>query len=134
MSNESREIERRQPTTPAERIEENQPTLTPPTDIFERADSLVIMADMPGVDEKNVDLNIDRNILTVHGRCTCDAPQGHECTYGEYSCGGVYERSFTLSGDLDTQKIDADMQDGVLKIVLPKAEQAKPRKIEVKSG
>lgn len=134
MSNESREVERRQSSAAAERTEDREPLLVPPTDIYERADSLVILADMPGADESTVDLNIDRNVLTVRGRCACEAPEGHECTYGEYTCGGLYERSFTLSGELDTQKIEASVQDGVLKIVLPKAEQAKPRRIEVKSG
>jgi HSP20 family protein len=132
MAHEQKDIERRE--SMPERMEGREPLLIPATDIYEREDALVIMADMPGADESTVDLNIDRNVLTVRGHCACEAPVDHDCTYSEYSCGGQYERSFTLSGQIDTGRIEATVRDGVLKVILPKAEEAKPRRIEVKGG
>ncbi len=135
MSNERGDIQRRDPAGVSQSSEGlEEALLVPATDIYERDDALVLLADMPGADESTVDLNIERNVLRVSGHCACQAPEGHECVYSEYSCGGRYERTFTLSGEIDTQRIEASVSDGVLKVVLPKAEQAKPRKIEVKSG
>lgn len=105
----------------------------PPTDIYERADSLVAVVDMPGVDEKTVDIQVEKNILTISGRVEDEPLADHRPLYQEYET-GRFLRQFTLSDEVDCARIEATVQDGVLRIVLPKAEAARPRRIEVRAG
>lgn len=103
---------------------------TPYVDIVERKDDIVVIADMPGVDEKNVDVTIDKNVLTIYGKVDIDAPEGHKLLLHEYGIGD-YHRVFTLSDEVDKDKIQASVKNGVLKLVMPKAESARMRKIPV---
>lgn len=102
--------------------------VTPAVDIYELPDGLVVMADVPGVTQPNLDVRVDNHILTIRGQ----AERGHmpEATYREYELVN-YFRQFELSDKVDESKITADLQHGVLTLTLPKAEAAKPRKIEV---
>jgi len=90
------------------------------------------MADMPGVPIESVDINLEGEQLTIRGAVPQSDGVGR-ILLREYAVGDYY-RQFTLSNDIDREKIQASMKDGVLKLVLPKAEAAKPRKIEVKSS
>jgi len=104
----------------------------PAVDIFETPQALVLVADMPGVAGEAVTLDIKENLLTILG--TVSPPPEKETFLGrEYSSGDFY-REFQVGELVDKEKIEATMKDGVLTLVLPKAEKAKPRKIEVKSG
>jgi HSP20 family protein len=104
----------------------------PAVNIYETKDHIVLMADMPGVDEKNVDIILENDVLTIHGRSAVEAPQGLEPAYAEYSSGD-YRRSFTLSADqVKRDGIEATMKNGVLKVALPKVDAAKPKRIVVK--
>jgi HSP20 family molecular chaperone IbpA len=105
----------------------------PRTDIYERDDALLLVADMPSVDENNVDINVERRVLTVTGRVASEPIADHRLTYAEYETGD-YERSFTLAEEVDIDKIEATVKNGVLRLVLPKSEAAKPKKISVKAG
>ena len=105
----------------------------PRTDIYEREDALVLVADMPGVDENSIEINVDRRELTVSGRVVPEQIADHRLTYAEYESGD-FERSFTLTEEVDIGKIEATVRNGVLRLVLPKSEAAKPRKIAVKAG
>ncbi|MBP8646361.1 MAG: Hsp20/alpha crystallin family protein [Syntrophobacteraceae bacterium] len=109
----------------------NVPIYIPPVDIFESATELVLLADMPGVAIENVDIDLDNDQLTIRGSVAAEDEKG-TVLLREYSVGDYY-RQFTLSNVIDRNKIEASMKDGVLKVVLPKAEAAKPRKITVKS-
>jgi len=109
----------------------NVPIYIPPVDIFESPSELVLMADMPGVAFDNVDIDLDNDQLTIRGSVTVEDDKG-TVLLKEYSVGDYY-RQFTLSNVIDRNKIEASMKDGVLKVVLPKAEAAKPRKISVQS-
>jgi HSP20 family molecular chaperone IbpA len=100
--------------------------------IYEREDALVIVADMPGVSEKNVDIHLENDTLKISGRAEAVEPEGYELLYSEYMPGD-YERLFTLSADVDREGIKASMRHGVLRVMLPKSEKAKPRKITVQS-
>lgn len=105
----------------------------PAVNTYETQEEIVILADMPGVDEKNVDLTLENNVLTIQGRSQIEAPAGYELAYAEY-IPGDYRRSFKLSNDqIQTGKITASMKNGVLKVVLPKSEKVKPYRIEVKA-
>jgi len=102
--------------------------VTPPVDIYELPDSLVVMADVPGVTHEHLDVRVDNNVLTIR------AQTGHvsaaEPSYREYHLVN-YFRQFELSAKVDQDKISADLKHGVLTLNLPKAEEAKPRKIAV---
>ncbi len=110
----------------------NVPVFIPAVDIYESEHELTLLADMPGVASDKVEIDLNGEQLTIRGT----VPTNHESgkmIFREYSVGDYY-RQFTLSSDVDREKIRASIKDGVLKLVLPKAEAAKPRKIEVKSS
>ncbi len=105
--------------------------VTPPVDIYELEDGVVLFADMPGVPKENLDVQIDKNVLTIKGEIGDIVPKDITPLYVEFN-GKAYERAFTLGPDVDVSKIEASMNAGVLKIFLPKSEEVKPKKIEVK--
>ena len=102
----------------------------PAVDIIEKKDDIVVIADMPGVDDKSVDIMVEKNVLTLYGRVEADIPEKHTLTLSEYGMGD-YQRAFTLSEEVDRDRIQATVKNGVLRIVLPKAEALKTRKITV---
>jgi len=110
----------------------NVPIFVPAVDIYESENELTLLADMPGVPIDNVDIDLNDDQLTIKGTAT-EEDQGGTALLKEYSVGDYY-RQFTVSSAIDREKIKASMKDGVLKLVLPKAEAAKPRKIEVKTS
>src|ERR1700752_1749886 len=110
-----------------------RPTSRPPADIYETRDSIVVLADMPGVAPDGVDITLERRVLTIRGRSAANEHAGYQRGYNEYA-DGDYERSFTLSENIDRDRIEATLKNGVLHLVLPKAETAKARKIELKTG
>jgi len=105
----------------------------PRTDIYERPDALVVVADMPGVDQNSVDVNVEKRVLTIAGRVESASSDQRRLSYAEYQTGD-YERSFALSDEVDVSKIEASVSHGVLRIVLPKAAEAQPRRIAVTAG
>ena len=102
---------------------------SPATDIVETEAELIVVADMPGVDERSVEVTLENERLTIVGRNTAESPQGYELSYGEYESGD-YEYAFTISENIDRDQIRATVNQGVLRIRLPKAE-PKTRKISV---
>ena len=99
-------------------------------DIFETEDALTLVLEMPGVDRENIDLNVENGVLTVEGRIDFNKYEGLQPVYSEYNV-GPYRRSFRISGMIDQDKITAELSDGVITVVLPKAERAKPRRIAI---
>ncbi|OGW40988.1 MAG: hypothetical protein A2010_15995 [Nitrospirae bacterium GWD2_57_9] len=128
---EIKEVSKKEAGTPqgAERTRP-QKVYTPDVDILERKDDIVVTADLPGVDEKNLDITLEKNMLTIYGRVEADSLRMHRLAYSEYGVGD-YQRTFTLSDEVDKDRIQATMKNGVLRLVLPKAEGAKTRKILV---
>ena len=108
------------------------PVFVPAVDIYESENALTLLADMPGVGIDKIDIDLDSEQLTIRGTVTPQEEKG-KVIYKEFTYGDYY-RQFTLSSDIDRAKIQASMKDGVLKLVLPKAEAAKPRKITVQSA
>jgi len=122
--------------TAATRVNEekqNRKVYVPKVDIYETGDGMVLLVDMPGVDEKTVDVTLDRNVLTIQGRAEAEKFEGYSLAYTEYGTGD-YQRAFTISDEIDRDKIEAVVKNGVLKITLHKAEQAKARKIAITAG
>lgn len=109
------------------------PVFLPAVDIFETPEALVLVADMPGVSTERVTLDIRDNNLTITGEIRPPIEEKETMLVQEFYTGD-YQREFQLGANIDRNRIEAAMKDGVLRLTLPKSAQAKPRKIEVKVG
>jgi len=105
----------------------------PDVNIYEFDDSLKLWADMPGVKEKDVEVTLKDAVLTIVGKVATDMYAGLRPLYTEYNVGNYY-REFAVNEDIDDSKISATLRNGVLELELPKKEQAKPKRIEVRSA
>jgi HSP20 family protein len=122
---EKRELQKKEESTIPTRV------FMPTTDIFETEAALTVVMEMPGVDKANIDISVENDVLTVDGRIDFSKYENLQPVYTEYNIGN-YRRSFTLSSTrVNQDKIQAQMSDGVLTLTLPKADQAKPRRIAV---
>ena len=110
-----------------------QAVLRPPVDVVEDAGGITLIADLPGVPREKLSLQVEADTLTIEGEVTLDVPEGMEAAHAELSV-PRYRRVFTLSKELDADKISAELAHGVLKLRIPKAEHAQPRRIEVKAA
>lgn len=108
-------------------------TYVPDVDICETPDGLWLWADMPGVDEKSVNINLADGVLTIEGQVSLGDYENLAPVYTEYNVGN-YCRRFTVSRDVDTENIKARMRNGVLELELPKSPKAKPRRIAVNAA
>jgi HSP20 family molecular chaperone IbpA len=117
------------------REEQTRPgrTYVPEVDIYETPDSLWLWADMPGVDEQSLEINVDNGMLSIEGRVSLKDYENLAPVYTEYNVGN-YARRFTLSNEINTERIQARMTNGVLELQLPKAESAKPRRISISAN
>jgi len=127
-----KDMQKTENVSATERIR-NVKTFVPRVDIYESKDSLFLIADMPGVDEKTVDIELEKNILTITGRVEDSRIKDATMMYSEYEIGD-YERVFTLSDEIDRDKIVATVKNGVLRLEMPKAEKVKPKKITIKAA
>lgn len=108
-------------------------TTTPAADIYETRDNLVLLLEMPGVAPDAIDVVLDKHVLTVRGSGSAAAPEGCTLVHAEYRAGD-YERSFTVSEAIDTDKIEASMKNGVLRLTLPKASPPPAKTFAVQAG
>jgi HSP20 family protein len=107
------------------------PALLPPVDIFEDAGGITLVADLPGVERDDLAIGVDGRSLTIEAPLKLGEARSLTTVYAEVRA-NHFRRSFELSSDLDTGKIDAGLRDGVLTMRIPKHEQAKPRRIDVR--
>jgi len=105
----------------------------PRADVYEIDDQIIIVADVPGVDEKSIDIVLEKDVLTINAYVDPVEFEGYALTYAEYE-EGDYQRSFKLSNEIDREKIEAKIKDGVLRLFLPKSTAARTRKINVKAA
>jgi HSP20 family molecular chaperone IbpA len=118
-------------TTPSrEETRSQERYVTPPVDIYENGDGLVVKADLPGVAKENLDVRVENGLLTIQTN-PARATGGGAPIYREYELVNFF-RQFELSDKVDQQKISADLKNGVLTLKLPRAEETKPKSIEVK--
>lgn len=115
-----------------EAITTNRRVLVPRADIFENDKEIVVLADLPGVDESSVDITVVKNILTITGSSQLEIPSGLRMSYCEFKLGD-YQRRFTLPNEINRDSIQASMKNGVLRLTLPKSAESQIRKITVKS-
>ncbi len=105
--------------------------LRPPVDVVEDSTGITLYADLPGVSKGKLDLHVEGDTLSIEGEVSIAMPEGMEPSYAEVSL-ARYRRVFTLSKELDPGKVSAELSHGVLKLRIPKAEHAQPRRVEVK--
>jgi HSP20 family protein len=105
--------------------------LIPPVDVVEDGAGITLYADLPGVAKEKLGLHVESDTLTIEGEVSFATPEGMEASYAEV---GVprFRRVFTLSKELDTGKVSAELKHGVLTLRIPKAEHAQPRRIDIK--
>ena len=113
--------------------QEPERMLRPPVDISEDSEGITLVADMPGVNSDRLDVHVDNDTLLIEGQAKIDMPEGMEPLYADVHA-THYRRSFALSSELDTNGIDANLDNGVLSVRIPKRAEIKPRKIEVRAG
>jgi len=109
----------------------NEAALMPPVDVIEDASGITLFADLPGVPKDKLTLQVEAGTLTIEGEVALPVPEGMEATHAEVSL-PRFRRVFTLSKELDAEKVAAEFERGVLKLRIPKAAHAQPRRIEVK--
>ena len=107
--------------------------LLPPVDVIEDAAGITLIADLPGVPKEKLGLEVDGERLIIEGEMDIRMPEGMEATHAEVSL-PRYRRVFTLSKELDPEKLQAEFRQGVLKLRIQKAEHARPRRVEVRAG
>lgn len=115
-----------------ERIRERR-TFIPRTDIYETEKDIVLILDMPGVNEESIDITLEKNVLTITGISNFVGPKEHTLAIAEYMAGD-YARNFRVTDRINSEKINAVYKDGVLRLSLPKAEELKAKKISIKTG
>ena len=103
----------------------------PVVDIYEQGGDIVLKAELPGIDPKNVDIRIENNVLTLRGERKVDQQVKRESYHRVERAYGAFTRSFTLPAVVDQERIKADYRDGVLSVTLPKREEAKPKQISI---
>ncbi len=111
----------------------DEAALLPPTDVIEDAGGITLYADLPGVPKDKLTLHVEADTLTIEGELALDLPDGMESSHAEVGL-PRYRRVFTLSRELDSSKVSAEFNQGVLKLRIPKAEHAQPRRIEIQVG
>ena len=104
--------------------------LLPPVDVIEDAGGITLYADLPGVPKERLNLHVEGDTLSIEGELALPVPEGMEATHAEVKL-PRYRRVFTLSRELDPNKVEAKFEHGVLTLRIPKAEHAQPKRIEV---
>ncbi len=107
--------------------------MRPAVDIFENAEGITLSADLPGVSRDRLSVQVEGNALTIEGQTAIEMPEGMEALYADVNA-TCFRRTFTLSNELETDNISAEMKDGVLLLKIPKRAELQPRKIEITTG
>ena len=103
----------------------------PVVDIYENEENIVITAELPGVDKKDMTVDVKGRVLTFKGERSTDNEVKEDNYYRQERCYGKFERCFTLPVGIDPEKIQADYKDGILKIDIPKSEESKPKQVSI---
>ena len=121
----------RQDVSRSDNARRDAQAMTPRVDVLEDDTGITLVADMPGVSKDSLEIKVENDALSIEGAVSAATPQAMEATYAEVRI-PRYRRSFTLSRELDPGHIEAQLKDGVLKLRIPKHEQARPQRISVK--
>ena len=123
-----------QEENPADEMERTRSrrSFVPRADIFDTDKEITVLADIPGTNEKTVDITLEKDVLSITAYVEPAIPEGFDIAYAEYE-EGDYQRSFRLSGEIDREKIEAVVSNGILRLRLPKVQEAQAKKITVKA-
>jgi len=130
--NETRDVSKAETGTGTD-VKQQEQAVLPAVDIFENDTGITLQADMPGVSRDRLDVHIDSDTLTIEGRAVIPMPDDMDALYADIRS-TLYQRSFSLSRELDSGRIEAGLKDGVLTLRIPKREEHRPRRIEVQTG
>jgi len=124
----------KQEEAPADEMERTRSRrcFVPRADIYETDKEIIVLTDVPGANDKTVDITLEKNVLSITAYVEPAIPNGFDVAYAEYE-EGDYQRSFRLSDEIDQEKIEAAVSEGVLRLRLPKVQEAKAKKIAVKT-
>jgi HSP20 family protein len=111
----------------------DEPFVVPPVDVFENDAGITLLADLPGASRDRLTVRVEGDNLMIEASAAIVGPKEMQLVYGEAQYPS-YRRQFTLSRELDASRIEANLKDGVLKLSIPKLEEAKPRRVEVRVG
>jgi HSP20 family protein len=111
----------------------DQPHIVPPVDVFEDDSGITLLADLPGASRERLGVRVDGDSLLIEASASTAGPEDMQLLHEEAPYPS-YRRQFTLSRELDATRIEASLKDGVLRLTIPKLEEAKPRRIEVRAG
>lgn len=134
--NDTTELARKDETTVARREDDQSQrriTLTPPVDIFEDSQGVTLWADLPGVTKDRLDVKVHDGNLYIEAEAVVPTPAGLRLQHAEIRQ-PHFARAFSLGADFDASKIDANLKDGVLKLTIPRRDEARPRRIEVRTN
>jgi len=110
----------------------DRPMFLPRVDIYETETGLVVAADLPGVKPDGLEVTLEKRVLSIYGRVDEETPEGYSLVYREYEVGD-FERQFTLSGDFDINGIEANLEDGMLHLAIPRAPEPEAKRIQIRS-
>jgi HSP20 family molecular chaperone IbpA len=129
---ETKDVSRQQASV-AQQAKQQEQAILPAVDIFENESGITVQADMPGVSRDRLDVRIDSDTLVIEGVAEIPMPEGMDAIHADIRS-TRYQRSFSLSRELDTERVEAGLKDGVLTLRIPKREEHRPRRIEVQTG
>jgi HSP20 family molecular chaperone IbpA len=129
----TQEVEKQEITTNGAERTRARKCYVPRADIFETKDAVVVVADMPGVDENSIDITLEKGVLSINGFVEQEQPDNYSLAYAEYEVGDYFRR-FTLSNEVDQENIQATVKNGVLRLHLPKVGPAQAKKISVRAA
>jgi HSP20 family molecular chaperone IbpA len=133
MAAEGRDVAKRESAAVGAPTRREDLFLIPPVDIFEDEDGITVQAEMPGVSKDHLNIQANRNNLMIEGEAVIELPARMEALYADVQA-TKYRRSFLLSGELEPDRIEANLKDGLLTLRIPKRAEYKPRRIEVRTG
>ena len=132
MADKKNKLQEQTAQAPVELERSNRKVYLPKVDIYETKDAVILIADMPGVDDKSIDVLLEKNVLSLSGKTNPLVFQGYTIAHGEYESGD-YHREFTISDEIDKNNIGASMKNGLFRLTLPKAQKVKAKKIAIKT-
>jgi len=133
MSENMKELQEQAGQNPAEgERTQSRKVYLPKVDIYETKEAVILIADMPGVDDKSIEVLLEKNVLSLSGKAEPIAFPGYTVAYTEYD-GGDYHREFTISDEIDKDNIGARVKNGLFRLTLPKAQKVKAKKIAIQT-
>jgi HSP20 family protein len=130
---ERQDVTTREPTAAEAKAREDNLAILPAVDIFEDDRGITVQAEMPGVAKERLNVQADRNSVVIEGEAAIELPSGMEAVYADVRS-TRYRRSFALSSELEADRIEANLKDGVLTLRIPRRAEYTPRRIEVRAG